>query len=138
MRNVEKVVLKAVTVKTNAARARHQRTRHLRRQPLAALPHGIFLSGPIPRVAPCPEIGFRPLCQKHAPRCCEVGAGLIKGGGSIAAPVFAWTRARIEATAPFPLVGIVWVTGALGDRAGVHVTGNRRASSPGVRDSGGG
>jgi hypothetical protein len=36
-----------VTVEGLAARALHHRIRHLRRQLLAALPHGVFLRGPI-------------------------------------------------------------------------------------------
>jgi hypothetical protein len=36
--------------------------------------------------------------------------------------MFARTRARIEAAAPFPLVGIVRIADALGDRPGVRGT----------------
>ena len=79
-RHMDQVVLKAMTIKSNAAGARHQRTRLLRWQLLAARPHGIFLS-PIPRVAPSLEIGFRPLRKESLPRGLEIGASLVEGRG---------------------------------------------------------
>lgn len=50
----------------------------------------------------------------------KIPAGFVKAG-SRAVPAFPRTRARIEAAAPFPLLGIVRVADALNDRADVDI-----------------
>jgi len=55
--------------------------------------------------------------QEHPPCDFEIGAGLLEGRGGVGAD-FARTRARIEAAVPFPLIGVVRIADALGDRGG--------------------
>ena len=61
------------------ARARHQRTRHLRRQSLASFPHCIFLLGPIPLLPPSLKIGLGPLRKKDLPCLFEFAPGFVEG-----------------------------------------------------------
>jgi hypothetical protein len=92
----------------------------VRRKPLAGVPQRIFSRGPISLIAPFLKIRFGSLRQKHLPCGLEIGAGFVEGRGR-AVLMFARMRARIEATAPLPLIGVVWIAGADRDRAGVDI-----------------
>jgi hypothetical protein len=91
-----------------------------RLQPLAGIPQRIFPFGLISLLAPCLKIGLGALRQEHQPRALEIGAGLFEGRGSVGL-MFPRMRARIEAAAPFPRMGVVRVAGALGNRADMNI-----------------
>ena len=95
-----------VAVEPFAARASHQGTVLLRRQPFAGFPHRIFPFGPITGVAPLLEIGFGPFRREHAPVGFEAGASIFEGRCS-AIQVLARLAAWIEAATPTPLIFIV-------------------------------
>ncbi len=81
----------------------------------------IFLSGPIPLVAPFLKIGFGPVRQEHPPRCFELGAGLVEGlRGAVC--IFTRVAARIKPAGPAPWLLMMWNTGAKRDRADANVT----------------
>jgi hypothetical protein len=67
-----------------------------------------------------PENGLGAVRQKHSPRGAEIGAGLGECRGC-AGLMFAPMRARIEAAIPFPRIGVVQVSDALGNRADMNV-----------------
>jgi hypothetical protein len=67
----------------------------------------IFLSGPIALLAPFLKISFGSVCQKHSPRCFEVGARQATG---------------IEPAGPTPRLFMMRNASAERDRADAHVT----------------
>ncbi len=67
-----------------------------------------------------PENGLGAVRQKHSPRGAEIGAGLGECRGC-AGLMFAPMRARIEAAIPFPRIGVVRVSDALGNRPDMNV-----------------
>src|SRR5260370_42397030 len=94
-------VLQTVTVECLTARARHQRTRRLRRHPLASFPHRIFALGPIPLISPFLEIGLGPIREEHPPCSLEFTAGLVEGLRP-SARSFPRAANRVEAPTPTP------------------------------------
>ena len=105
-----------MAVKRLAAGAGHQRVWLLGRQPLAALPHGIFLFRPLLLVTPGLEIGLGPLRQEDAPSGLEVGPGLVEGRGR-AGGALTGVSARIEPARPAPRGLVARDPDALADRA---------------------
>jgi hypothetical protein len=51
--------------------------------------------------------------DKNTCQALEIGAGLLEGGGGVGL-MFPRVRARIEAAAPFPRIGVVRIADALG------------------------
>src|SRR5258706_234650 len=120
VRDVDQGILEAVTIKHLAAGAAHHRAGLLRWQLFASCPHCIFSRGPVALIAPCLKISFGSVRKKHAPCALEIDAGLGESRRR-AALMFARTRARIEAAVPFPRVGVVRVSDALGNRPDMNV-----------------
>jgi hypothetical protein len=113
-------ILEPVAVEHLAAGAGHQRAWLLRRHPLAALPHAIFLFRPLLLVTPGLEVGLSALRQKDTPGGLEVGPGLIEGRGR-AGGALTGVTARIEPAGPAPKGLIARDTDTLGNRADAHV-----------------
>jgi len=113
------------------------------RRSIAAIEPAILLRRPGLLITPCLEVCLFTVWQEHVPCRVEVGAGLVESLCR-AARAFAGTWARIEPTLPFPWFGVVWIAGALRDRAGVDVavidqpalwSGDRRRVSVGMSDN---
>jgi hypothetical protein len=96
----------AVTVESLAAYALHQRSRFLRWQFFADLPHRIFSSGPLLLVTPRLKVSLGSFRQKNLPCFLEIGAGLLEGRGGIAL-MFARVRSWIETAMPLPRIFII-------------------------------
>jgi hypothetical protein len=92
----------------------------LGRQAELCVPHSVFPSVPISSVAVRLKISFLSFRKEHRPRALEVGAGFLESWrGPVA--MFAGMTAEIEATTPFPRVGIGRVANTYRNRACVHV-----------------
>jgi hypothetical protein len=90
------------------------------RHALTAVKAAVFLSRPVPLIAPRLIVGLGPPRRKHLPCFREVGAGLVEGR-RCAAEIFARLRSRIESAAPAPWGMVVRDTGSSRDRADMDV-----------------
>lgn len=126
VRNVCKYFVGAVHVEYLAARTLPKTAGGLARsiarrlKALASIPQGVFPGGEIPLMPPRLKIGLGPVGQKNLPRAPEFGASLVERRGG-ARLDFTRFRSRIEAASPFPLVCVMRVANAHGDRSGVNV-----------------
>jgi hypothetical protein len=126
VRHVHHHLIRAMHVEHLAAGTLHEAVARLARsiagrfKPLASIPQRIFSGGPISLIAPCLKIGLGAVRQEHLPCGPEICAGLLQGRGGVGL-MSPRMRARIETAAPFPRIGVVRISDALGNRPDVNI-----------------